>query len=247
MPETIKKVKSNSFRALYNLATAHIFIDDGKNGLLNLKKKKQFYLQTWHGDFPLKYIEKEAINNLSEWYINNSIADSKSTNAIISGSTFFSDICKNNFWLPSDCKIIEVGLPRNDIFYEGDEFRKKLKEKYGFAPSSKILLYAPTFRDDDSNEGFLNEFDSLHNYLESITNNQWYIIIRMHENASNNANNYVYNDYTINGTIFSDVQELVVMSDILLCAATLWQHTNRPYSDRCGTYFNRYSPPSHSQ
>ena len=47
-------------------------------------------------------------------------------------------------------KILSLGYPRNDIlFVKDDEFIKKLKNKFEIAGYIKrIILYAPTFRDD---------------------------------------------------------------------------------------------------
>ena len=77
-------------------------------------------------------------------------------------------------------------------------------------------MYAPTFRDDGSINGYLNNFDTIKSTLEKITNKKWLIVVRMHENALKLAKNITYNDSIINGSFFPDVQELGVMSDMLI-------------------------------
>lgn len=216
VPYPIKKFKTHSIKALYELSTAHVFVDDGKNGLLNLKKKGQFYIQTWHGDFPLKFIEKEAETCLPKWYIKNTKKDSKSTDIFLSGSNLFSNICKESFYKTESSDIIEFGVPRNDIYFRDEDFKNNIRNKYGFSVNDKFLLYAPTFRDDGSINGYLQDFVTIKKTLEKKTNTSWKIIVRMHENALKLAKNIAYDDYIINGSLFPDVQELVIISDILI-------------------------------
>ena len=216
VPIKIRKVKLGTIKALFEVSTAHIFVDDGKNGLLNLKKKEQFYIQTWHGDFALKFIEKEAEAYLPLNYIENSKKDSKSTDVILSASSMFTGICSKNFWLPDSCKVQEIGQPRNDIYFHDESFKNQLRKKYGFDTELKILLYAPTFRDDNSINGYFTEFQELKQSLESCFREKWLVIVRMHENAVKLASNIKYDDSVINGTFFPDAQELSVISDALI-------------------------------
>ena len=59
MPDRIKKVKYYSLKSRIELATARVIISNVKGGLQFRKKNKQFYIQTWHGGFGVKFIEKE--------------------------------------------------------------------------------------------------------------------------------------------------------------------------------------------
>ena len=65
LPVGIRKVKYNSIKSLYEYATAKVIVDNIRNSHLMKKRNGQIYLQTWHGSKPLKYIEKDAENNLS--------------------------------------------------------------------------------------------------------------------------------------------------------------------------------------
>lgn len=217
-PDNVIIINNKSFSLLYHLATAQIIIDNIKNytSTLYKKKKKQFYLQTWHGDFPLKFIEKEVESSLSPEYVKASKADSVVMDAIISGNKFFTKVLKNSFWLPDTCKILEFGVPRNDIYFKGDELKNKLKFKYNFATSDKILLYAPTFRDDKRTDCYDINFETIRSVLNSKYDENWKIIIRLHPNVSKKTDLFEYNENIINGSVYTDPQELCFISDCLI-------------------------------
>lgn len=218
VPENIKSVPIKSIRSCYELATAQIIVANSKGGIICFfkKKKEQLFLQTWHGDFPLKYIEKEAEAVLPFDYIKTSKADSKITDAIISGNVFFSKILRESFWLPNNCDILEYGVPRNDIYFKDEDFRNQLKQKFGFSAEDRILLYAPTFRDDLDTDYYNINFEKLRPLLSSIENANWKIIIRLHPRIVNKSSSFTYNAEIINGSSFPDSQELCMVSDCLI-------------------------------
>ena len=218
LPNGIKKVQFASIKAFYELATAEIIIDNCKSPLSSRfkKKKKQFYLQTWHGDFPLKYIEKEVEDSLWPDYVKASKADSAVTDAIISGNKFFTKILKESFWLPDTCKILEYGVPRNDIYFKGKDLKNELKSKYRFVESDKILLYAPTFRDNLSTDYYNLDFDKIRDCLYKKYGDEWKIIVRLHPGIAKKADLFSYNENIINGSVYPDPQELCFISDCLI-------------------------------
>lgn len=217
VPDGIKKA-NNGFDAFYELATAKVIVSNCKTNVVPrlCKKRNQFYLQTWHGDFALKHIEKEVEGMLSPDYVVASKADSAITDAVVSGSRSFTNIVKESFWLPETCKILEVGVARNDIYFRDTKFQDELKRKLGFSPRDRILLYAPTIRDDGSTDCFNLDFEKLRLKLCQMTNGTWKIVIRLHPYLSSRSGLFVYNDNIINGSLFNDQQELFMISDVLV-------------------------------
>ncbi len=220
VPSNIKKVYLHmGLSWYYELSTAGVIIINLKGTLISKlynKRKNQVFLQTWHGDFPLKYIEKEAEDVLSVGYVAASKADSAITNAIVSGNKQFSEILKKSFWLPEECKILEYGVPRNDIYFKNSTFRDKLRLQYGFSSEDCILLYAPTFRDNHDISCYNIDYERLRRFLCNTTDKRWKIIVRLHPNISDLANSFCYNDDIINGTVCEDQQELCLISDVLV-------------------------------
>ena len=217
VPDGIKKV-NNGFGAFCELATAKVIVSNCKTNVVPRlrKKRNQFYLQTWHGDFVLKHIEKEVEGMLSPDYVAASKADSAITDAVVSGSKSFTNIVKESKWLPETCKILEVGVARNDIYFRDAKFQDELKRKFGFSPSERILLYAPTIRDDGSTDCFNLDFEKLRLRLCQMTHDTWKIVVRLHPYLSSRSGLFAYNDNIINGSLFDDQQELCVVSDALV-------------------------------
>ena len=218
VPDPILKVGISGRKACFELSTAKIIISNSKFNIPSYYKKKrnQFYLQTWHGDFALKYIEKEVENELKASYVAKSKADSAMTDAVISGSRLFSQILKDSFWLPEKCAILEFGIPRNDIYFRGERYREELKQALGFSPEDNILLYAPTFRDKGETDCYNLDFERLRMAMCQKTNAKWKVVVRLHPNITRRSNLFSYNEFIINGSTYSDQQELCMVSDCLI-------------------------------
>ena len=218
VPDSIQKAERNGMSGFYALSTAKIIINNCKVNFPSSfkKKQKQFYLQTWHGDFALKYIEKEIEDSLLPTYVAKSKADSAMTDAVISGSRSFSKILRESFWLPDHCSIFEYGVPRNDIYFRGNTYRDDLKRRYGFSSDDRILLYAPTFRDHGETDCYDLDFEKLRMTCARKTGEKWKVVIRLHPNISEHDSMFCYGENIINGTAYPDQQELSMVSDCLI-------------------------------
>lgn len=220
VPDGIKKVNYYGLSAFYELSTSKVIISNCKNNIpidfISRKKRKQYYLQTWHGDFGPKFIEKEIEDTFSPSYIARSKVDSAATNAALSGNVFFSTVLKNSFWLPDTCQILEFGVPRNDLYFRGNEQRYKLKSHFGFSAEDKILLYAPTFRDDYDTSCYSIDFERVRTILQQRDNKTWKIVIRLHPNMSSKVKLFDFNEFILDGSVYSDQQELCFISDCLI-------------------------------
>ena len=215
MPSEIRKVKYCSFKSRIELATARVIISNVKGGLSFRKRQKQYYIQTWHGGFGVKPIEKEMESSLSEQYVRSSKYDSSITDLILSGSEFQTKVIKDAFWY--DGEIFKKGVPRNDVLFNVTEEKvHQLKQKYGISGAEKIVLYAPTFRDDNSFEAYHLDARMLLETLEERTPYHWKVIIRLHPLAASYRDIFHYDDHVIDGSDFPDSQELLVMSDMLI-------------------------------
>ena len=214
-PKKIKKVKYYSLKCRYNLATARVIVSNAKGKLPYIKSKSQFYIQTWHGGFPLKYIEKEAESELSVEYVQESKFDSSITDLILSGSDFQTKIIQDSFWYNGE--IFKKGIPRNDIFFNSTiESINNLKKDYGFTETHKIVLYAPTFRDDNNTEAYQLDVNGLLEALREKTNDTWKLVIRLHPIAESQSSIFEYNENVINGSKYGDPQDLLLISDLLI-------------------------------
>ena len=216
LPSGIKAVKYHSFIAIYHLSTAKCWVDNCRK-IAIYKKKKQFYLQTWHG-FSLKRIERDVVDNLNPSYARNAIKDSKKIDLIVSDSKFMSDIYKNSFWY--DGEVVEWGAPRNDILINNrkhEEIKEKICKFFNLKQDSKIVLYAPTFRSNLSLEPYSVDFERVKKACEQAFGGEFFVLVRLHPNIMNKSEMLdIYNDYTLNASVYTDMQELLAVSDVVI-------------------------------
>ncbi len=214
LPEQIRVVKFGSIRNIYEMTTAKLWIENNRVSQYLFKRKGQFYIQTWHGGLGLKKIEGDAPYGTAKINISHAKRDSSITDLYISNSKHLSDIYRRAFWYSGE--ILEVGYPKNDIFYsENDKFREKLRDFYKIPPQSKIILYAPTFRDSNSLDSYNIDFNALKNALRN-KNEDLNIMVRLHPRIHVSNFHDIFGSDIINASGFPDMQELILGIDSLV-------------------------------
>ncbi|MDE7213056.1 MAG: CDP-glycerol glycerophosphotransferase family protein, partial [Anaeroplasmataceae bacterium] len=214
-PKEIKKVKYGSLRAYFELATAKIWIDNIRNGLRTPKKKKQFYIQTWHGSIPLKKIERAAEDLLDKGYIKKAKKDGKITNLMLSNSKWATELYRNDFWYNGP--ILEAGVPREDVLVGNVEiYKKKVLDFFNVQSNTNIVLYAPTFRQVRNMQNFTFDYEAVVQELERKFNDNYVILIRLHPNDAMLYKNIKETEKVKNASAYPDMQELLLASNILI-------------------------------
>ena len=224
LPAKIRKVLNQSVDFMYELATAKIIINNELDVLPFIKKFGQYYIMTWHGNFALKCVNVEMPNVTPQFveYLKSRVA---LIDLMLGDSKQSVDWIRNAFLYRGN--ILNCGLPRTDILFNNSaEIVSQLKKQFKIPAGIKILLYAPTFRQDPKNFQLTNSFDEYTfdiNKLLSVLNKkfggQWVILGRFHPAFA--ATNFGKNLFKSSQNIFDvtnypDVQELVLISDALL-------------------------------
>ena len=124
IPEEIRQVKIGTLEYYRELSTAGIWIDNARKSIDVKKREGQYYIQTWHGAAPIKKVEKDIENHMSLSLINACKNDSDMADIFVSGSKFYTSLYKNSFWY--DGESIEVGLPRQDVFWNSKSVMNKV-------------------------------------------------------------------------------------------------------------------------
>jgi CDP-glycerol glycerophosphotransferase len=215
-PEGTRTVPYKSLKAVYEEATAKIWIDNCRKQPYVRKRKNQFYIQTWHdGCIPLKKAEKDAENTLDPYYLRHAKRDSKLVDLFLSNSDFYTKLYRSSFWYGGD--ILECGSPRDDLFFTGPgQIKEKICVRFSFEKDTKIILYAPTFRDVFDFDCIDIDYQSIINLLRENTGEKWIFFVRLHPNILEKADCINYNDSVINMSNYNDMQELMYASDILI-------------------------------
>ena len=114
-----------------------------------------------------------------------------------------------------DGKILQNGLPRNDILVN-NSFNKtnSIRSEYNLG-NSKVLIYAPTFRDDARIDVYNINMEKLIDILEENTKCKWKILVKFHPNVLNADKIINFNDNVINCSDYGDINELFTISDAL--------------------------------
>jgi len=212
LPAPIRKARFLGRTGLYEIATAKVIVTNVKNEMFLAKKRGQYVIQTWHGAYGPKLVEKEVIDKLPPSYIKESIKNSKQTDLFLSNSKRLTQCYRESFWC--ECEIMECGLPRHDILFTAnkEEINQKVRECFGVSKSDKLILYAPTFRDDGSLDAYELPCEEILDALGA----EWKILLRLHPNVNQNDVGYVYSERVINGSIYPDIQDILFAADILI-------------------------------
>ena len=209
-----KSVKHRSIAFYYYIRTSRFLVFNARPNFDIKKRKFQRYIQTWHSSLGFKMIEKDAEKTLDKKYVKKAKKDSTYIDLLISGCKYRTECFKRNFWYGGE--IAEVGTPRNDVLFsqEKDMIANNTKKKLGIQENTKVVLFAPTFRNSDD-ISYVTSLDvnMLLSELESKFSGNWTLVYRLHPNVKLNKNIL---KGAINVSDYKDMQALLLMSDILL-------------------------------
>lgn len=213
-PKEIRRAKYSFFSCAYELATAKFWIDSNTKQLGTLKRKNQYYIQTWHGS-ALKKLYGDIPDKID--FFDRIIVkyNSKIQDVMLSDSKLITEIYRRAFWYQGE--ILECGSPRNDVFFrKRDECLRKVQDFYRLKDQSTVL-YAPTFRDDFRLDDMRLDFEGLRESLQQRFGGEWVVLVRLHPNNMADAAQFIeYTDQIINATDYSVMQELLVACDVLV-------------------------------
>ncbi len=222
-----KVIKYGSKEFYKYMSLAKYWITNSRLPDYLIKKKTQKYIQCWHGT-PLKRLGFDiqveggnALNTLKE--IKDKYEDdAKRYDYMLSPSAFCTEKFASAFNLKKLNKenvIVEMGYPRNDyLFNHTKQDVDKLKKSLGIPNDKKVILYAPTWRDNQHTAGVgytynLNiDFDRLREKLEK----DYVIIFRTHYFVSNSFDFEKYKGFIFNMSNHDDVNDCYILSDIII-------------------------------
>lgn len=216
LPENVIPIKYESIKSLYHYATAKFWIDNARKNAYMKKRKGQFYIQTWHGGFALKKVEKDAEDTLPGYYIKSAKKDSELADLFIADSEFSAQIFHNSYWY--DGSIMMSGLPRNDILLEAsDERKSEIRKRLNISEHEHLILYAPTFRKIYNSAVYDINFQKCIDVVQKRFGGEWKIGVRFHPGMRKNAKDLgVPSENVYDFSEYDDIQELYLISDILI-------------------------------
>lgn len=228
-PEKVRLVRRNSLEFFYEAASAKVWVDNAVCFPWEYvpKKKNQIYINTWHGSMGLKKIDPDKIVS-KKWAKAAKIAG-RITDYMISNSSFETEVYRTTYWPNEKVKILEYGHPRNDILFANSEEAKNIKKKvcefYGIDENVKLILYAPTFRDERTVKCYDIDYTGVIEAAKERFGGEWMILNRYHfkvAKAINQAKEIRDNPNILPGDLYPDIQELMLASDIGITDYSSW-------------------------
>lgn len=217
--DRLKIIKRFSWEYFYYLATSEYWVNNQNFPYYIHKPKHTTFLQTWHGT-PLKKMmnDVDSFSDKDAGYVPRMNKVNAQWDYLVSPSHYATERFESAF-LPK-AKILEVGYPRNDVFFLSDnekgEILRQLRNMWGIN-NKKVILYAPTFRDDDKTSAGKQDF-KLNLNIEAMykaLHEDYVVLFRQHAIVKTKL--YIpdyFKDFFIDVSKFSDVQQLYLLADM---------------------------------
>jgi CDP-glycerol glycerophosphotransferase len=173
------------------------------------------YLQTWHGT-PLKRMlhDLDSIVGRDEGYVGRVDQMISEWSLLLSQSPWATQRLRSAFRYQGE--VLELGYPRNDVLLDGsaDERAAGVRKQLGLAGSKKVLVYAPTFRDDQrSGKHFTFALPLDVQQMLDRVGDDYEIVVRLHPVVRGKVR---LPDGVHNGGAGISMQDLLAAADVLV-------------------------------
>lgn len=222
-----KKIRYNGLKYFYYMCKAKYWIVNCKLPKHIQKKPEQVYLQTWHGT-PLKRLAHDIIKVPGMTFYRSGMSYKQMTetydddvskyNYMISPNPFSTKAFESSFRIDRE-RLIETGYPRNDFLTNlTKEQIRELKIKYQLPSDKKILLYAPTWRDNSySARGYTFELKADFHKWKEILGDEYIVLFKPHYLIINKyQNDPQLEGFLINADADMDINDLYAVSDVMV-------------------------------
>lgn len=223
IPGKVTKIHRTRVKYFYYMAVSHIWVADCRQPAFLIKRKKQVYIQTWHGT-PLKKLalDMEAVDMGGETdiesYREKFRENTRTWDYLISQNRFSTETFERCFDFHKE--MLEIGYPRNDILFSGNNraYIEELKKKLGLPSDKKVILYAPTWRDDQYHKKGLYKFSSQMDYdlMQRALSGEYVMIVKYHYLVKDTIDWSRYKGFVYQFGEVDEISSLYLVSDMLI-------------------------------
>ena len=177
-------------------------------------------METWHGT-PLKKLGFDLEDILTPNQDQKQVfyEQQKEWDYLVSANAFSTETFERCFGTDRD-RILEMGYPRNDILYDERrlEIAKEVKRELSIPEDKKVILYAPTWRDDqylDAAECHFSlalDFDAMWRELGQ----QYVVLLRTHYHVTQQMDLEARPGFVYDVSRYEDIGRLYVISDVCI-------------------------------
>lgn len=195
------------------LKAKYFFVTHGKINVFHFKRKSTILVNLWHGN-PIKKVGFDSLVD-NHKYVQKI---SQEWDLLLTSHEKFIPVFQSAFHLDKD-KILPLGLPRNMILWDTDSeliIKEKIAHYYNFPIDRKIILYAPTFRDNkETQKNFHEQIEHFIANFNSKNMEEYVLLLRLHpyDKLSIDLNNYTH---IYSASDYEDFQELMAASALLV-------------------------------
>ena len=219
--KNVNAVRRFSLKWILIMARSKYWVSNSRLPLWIPKPKHTIYLQTWHGT-PLKRLatdmdEVHMPGTNTVMYKENFIKEANKWDYLISPNRYSSDIFKRAFKFNQS--MLETGYPRNDFLINSDDHTiAGIKESLKLPKDKKVILYAPTWRDNQFYGKGRYKFDlqmDLDRLKQELGDN-FVILLRLHYLVAENIDLTAHNGFVYDCSGHEDIRELYLIADYLI-------------------------------
>ncbi|MFG3099340.1 CDP-glycerol glycerophosphotransferase family protein [Streptomyces sp. NPDC048182] len=182
------------------------------------RREGQVVVQTWHGT-PLKRIghDIDSVQFADRKYLAKVAEETPNWSFLVSPNRFSTPIMRRAFQY--DGEILESGYPRNDVLLSDktEDLARAVRERLGLPEGKKVVLYAPTWRDDQFYRAGNYKFDlriDLRAAAERLGEDH-VLLVRKHSNIVD-AVPGAGDGFVFDVSGYPDVADLFLITDVLV-------------------------------
>ncbi|MCW6095804.1 CDP-glycerol glycerophosphotransferase family protein [Clostridium botulinum] len=206
-------IKTKSLKHIYYLATSRYWITNNHYYYFLKPRKETIFINTWHALGAFKKFGIDSAKNEND--IKRFYNEGKNIDYLLVSSSKLRGIYSKALNV-EEKKIISLGVPRTDPLFNNkykEKVKKRFLHKVEMMKEKKVILYAPTFRDNEK-KSFKLKLD-LMKMKENLGSNyivflKLHPIIRNEVNIPKEVNNFVFDVKDEN------INNLMIVSDILI-------------------------------
>lgn len=216
-------VRRFSFKWFLTMPRAKVWVMNTRTPLFLKKNPKTFYIQTWHGT-PLKKIGLDIADVQIPGYETESYQQEFKTEAgrwdlLLAPNPYCETIFPKAFGYQG--KILAEGYPRNDdlVTYATDEdYLASLRKQLKIPLDKKVILYAPTWRENQVKENGQYAFDLPFDLVRLATEvaPEAMILVRLHYLVSQALETSVLPENVLNVSAYPDMKDILLVTDLLV-------------------------------
>ncbi|BBM21474.1 glycosyltransferase [Lactobacillus pentosus] len=211
-----------SFKGIWKQARAKYWFTNVRRPFRWIKPKGTVVVQTWHGT-PLKTIgtdvQQVTMPGLTRMkYHKQVVRDSSRWDYLLTPNPYSYEIMHHAF-RKNYAQLLPTGYPRNDRLSTASTADiLKIKRHLNIDDDAHVVLYAPTWRDNDfvRADHFRAELHLDLNQFIRETPDNTIILIRTHYMIANNLDLSGYGKRVINVSDYEDISDLYLISDLLI-------------------------------